>query len=297
MASKPIVLSLVIVNWNTQELLKQCLDSLYRNLPQFPTEIIIVDNGSTDGSLEMLASNFSDIKIIRNKDNLGFPKANNQGMKVSHGSYICLLNSDTKIDHDVFGPMVDYMESNHEVGIVGSRLKNADGSLQFSFGELPSLVGIFCQQGVPLHIIWGLKKFLPTLMCVDKSKYRQSHPVGWVKGACLLLTRGVYEKIGGLDERLFMYMEEVEYCKRCSDSGVEVHYLADVSVWHLERGSSKTGIRGSILGIYRGLYHYFRLHKPSWQLPILAGILRLGALLRMAKDPQTYWQALRIPTH
>ncbi len=289
-----ITLSVIIVNWNTSQLLKQCLTSLYVNMPIAPVEIIVVDNGSADESVEMIKNNFPDVILVRNKDNLGFAKANNQGMKLSKGKYLALLNTDTQIDHDIFGNLINFLDRNNDTGIVGPRLKNSDGSLQFSFGHLPSLVGIFCQQGLPLHVVPLLKRFLPTLLNINSNHYNYSHEVGWVKGACFIIKRKVYEKIGGLDEKVFMYMEEVEYCKRAWDSNYKVNYYADVSVWHLERGSSKNGKRGSILGIYKGIYNYFKIHKPSWQLFVVAGILKFGAIIRMVKDPKTYVEAFNI---
>ncbi len=294
MSINTVTLSVIIVNWNTSELLRQCLTSLYGNLPLEPIEIIVVDNGSSDESVEMIKNNFPDVVLIRNKDNLGFAKANNQGMKISKGKYLALLNTDTQIDHDVFGQLINYLEHNSATGIVGPRLKNSDGSLQFSFGHLPSLWGIFAQQGLPLHAIPLLKRFLPTLLDTNKNQYNYTHKVGWVKGACFVIRRKVYEKIGGLDEKVFMYMEEVEYCKRAWDCNYEVNYYADVSVWHLERGSSKDGKRGSILGIYKGIYNYYKTHKPKWQLYAVTGILRFGAIIRLMKDYKTYSEALRI---
>ena len=286
-------LSIIIINWNTRELLNACLASIYANSPVGKFEVIVTDNGSIDDSVEMIKGNFPLVKLIENENNLGFGKANNQGIKIARGKYVCLLNSDTLIEHDVFTPILRWMERHPKVGITGPRLNNKDGSLQPSVGYLPNLIGLLTHQALPLHAIWFVNRFLPTLQISYSDFYRKVRPVGWVKGACMVIRKSVIEKIGGLDEAIFMYGEEVEFCKRAWDQGWEVWLIPDVSVWHLDRGSSTNGKRGAILGIYRGIYYYYRKHHPH-QLGLVVIIMRLGAVLRLLKSWSIYSEALKI---
>lgn len=290
------VLSIIIVNWNTKELLGACLRSIYEHTHEVTFEVIVVDNGSEDGSQEMLKKEFPQANLIETGENLGFSKGNNVGLKAARGKYLLLLNSDTKIDTDAFAQMVAWMEAHSQVGICGPKLLNKDGSVQPSGGYLPNLLSIGFNQGLPLHNVPVLNRFLPALKVSYLGFYEQTKSVGWVSGACFMIRREVYEKIGGLDEAIFMYVEEVEMCKRTWDAGWEVWINPDIKVWHLERGSSISGKKGPILGVYKNLYHYFRKHQPSWQLPILEAILKAGALLRWPRAPEIYGEALRMPS-
>lgn len=287
-------LSIIIVNWNTKDLLKQCITSIQTSTSGISYETIVIDNASTDGSLEMLRDNFPGIKLIKNTENTGFARANNQGIKVAKGQFLCLLNSDTKIDHDVFTQMVDWLKANPDYGVIGPKLLNPDGSIQHSLGRFPNLLGLAVQLGVPFHVIPGVDLLFPTMYINTRSYYQQHQDVDWVKGACYLLRREVLKNVPGLDPKVFMYMDEVEFSLRIRQAGWGIHYTPDVSVWHLERGSSRTGKTGAILGVYKGLYNYFQKHMPAWQLPILKMILNLGALIRLPFDWSTYSQALQV---
>lgn len=289
------VLSIIIVNWNTKQLLQQCLDSVIKHT-SCTYEIIVVDNGSTDGS-QQLAKKYQQVKLIANQGNTGFTKANNQGIKQATGKYILLLNSDTQLHQDTFTSMSNYLENHPQVGIIGPRLLNRDGSLQPSAGNLPQLWGIFANQGIPLHIIPHSYKLFPILKVKDPGYYANTHTVGWVSGACFMIRQQLADQIGLLDENIFMYVEETEWCKRATDAGYQVIYYPETSIYHLEGASSRTGRTGPILGVYKGLYYYFNKHQPAWQLSILTIILKGGALLRLPMAPATYKQALAIDPH
>ncbi len=293
MSKVPPDLSIIILNWNTKNLLIDCIKSLLQYTKNIKFEIIVCDNASTDGSSTAVKKRFKNkIKLIQNSGNIGFAAGNNPGLKISQGRYLLLLNSDTKIDSNVFLPLVNWMDHHPRVGIASPKLLNRDGSVQTTIaGHLPSLLGIFCQQTLPLHVVPFINRFLPTLHVVYPSYYSYSHPVGWVQGSCFLIRRAVYDQNKGLDEHIFMYVEEVEYCKRANNHGWQIWYLADPQVWHLERGSSTSGKQGAIIGTYKGLKYYFHKHHPTWQLPLLILLLKLGALLRLPLNPPTYIQA------
>jgi hypothetical protein len=155
------------------------------------------------------------------------------------------------------------------------------------------LGGIFFNLTFPFHAIPGINRFLPALHFRNINQYLITSQVGWVTGSCFMIRKDVYEQIGGLDENIFMYVEETEYCKRTHDIGWQVWYLADEYIWHLERGSSISGNEGAILGIYKGLKYYFKKHKPGWQVNFLIWLLRIGALMRMPMAPKIYWKAFQ----
>lgn len=294
---KNLDLSIIILNWNTSDLLVQCLNSVFKFTKKINFEVIVCDNGSTDGSEKIIKRKFGKkIRFIQNGKNLGFSAGNNPGLKMAKGRYLLLLNSDTKIDYDVFSNLVKWMDKRPQVGVCGPRRLNADGSIQTNgVGNLPSLQAVFFNLVLPFHKIPIFNAFLPALHFGNRIKYLMSHMSGWVTGACFMIRREVYEKIGGLDENIFMYVEETEYCKRVKDQGWQIWYVADDYIYHLERGSSTSGKTNAIVGVYKGLKYYFLKHKPAWQVKYLVWFLKLGAFLRMPLNMKTYlsaWKAV-----
>ena len=262
--------SIIIPSWNTRELLRQCLKSLISNF-QFPIsnfEIIVVDNGSTDGSPTMVAKEFPQARLIKNKKNLGFGAANNQGMKTATGDYLLLLNSDTVVGKDAPLKMATFLAENPQVGAVGCRLLNSDGSLQSSAGPFPSLGVVF------VMLFW--EHWLKNLV---RSSFKKTIEVDWVMGAALMVRREVIKKVGLMDEGIFMYMDEVEWCYRIKKAGFKVMFYPGAEIVHLFGGSSQTGRKDPILNIYRGLLYFYRKHYPSWQLSILKTMLKLKAVI------------------
>lgn len=275
-------LSIIIVNYNTRDLLRDCLNSIIRSNPlkdQLSSnyEVIVVDNASTDASVAMLKKEFPQVKLFQNKQNLGFAKANNQGIKIAKGKYLLLLNSDTKIVAGALEKMIDFMGENPQVGVLGPKLLNKDGSLQPSAGYFPSLPVIF-RQALFLHKIFPfnhLKQFKVT----RPAFYAKTHPVDWVAGACFLVKNDVFAKIGYLDEKFFMYVEEVEFCYRCQKAGWQIYLLPQAKITHQGEGSGDR--QKAILGIYQGLFLFYDKHKSGWQKVILKVILKTAALLRI----------------
>ncbi len=272
-----IKLSIIIVNWNTRELLRNCLKSISQGLmlnaegKKLNTEIIVVDNGSTDNSIEvvkMLKKSNSNvqIKLIENKKNLGFAKANNQGIEAAQGEYILLLNSDTVAKKGAIVKTIDWMDKNKNVDIVGCKLLNPDGSDQPSVGNFPNLFQVFKMLFLDF-ITGGWSMQSPNKII----------PVDWVMGAFMMVRKKVFNEIGGFDENIFMYMEEVEWCYRAKNQGYKTFFHPLPKVIHIKGGSSKTGKTGPILNIYQGLIYFYQKHKPKWQLFLVRIMLKLKA--------------------
>ena len=286
MEEKEIKISIIIPSWNTKDLLRNCLKSLGSSY-----EVIVVDNGSTDGTLGMIEKEFPYALLIKNKKNLGFGAANNQGMKKAKGDYLLLLNSDTIIKDKAPLLMANYLKNHPQVGTVGCRLLNKDGSLQPSAGPFPSLK--------IAAIMLFFEHWLGDLV---RRSFEKTKEVDWVTGAALMIKGDVLSKAGFMDEGLFMYMDEVEWAYRIKKAGYKVVFYPKAQIIHLGWGSSKSGRREPILNIYRGLIYFYKKHCPHWQLPILKLMLKLkaggayllGLLLNNSYLKETYAQALKI---
>lgn len=264
-------LSVIIVNWNTYVLLRQCLASVYRYTHGLTFDVWVVDNGSTDGSPEIVQREFPTAHLIRNQENLGFAKANNQALQQAPGRYLLLLNSDTVLHNNVFQPMLAFMDAHPAVGIAGPRLLNADGSRQYSCDFFPRR---------PLRLL--REKILdgcwPGNRLTRRGKmahwdYQTNFLVDYVIGAVLCIRRQTFELIGLLDEEFFMYAEDIDWCYRAVRAGWEIYYLGEQSVYHHNRGSSEgspnvsshlRALRSkSLLRFYKKHYGWFSAYLLS----------------------------------
>jgi hypothetical protein len=253
--------SIIIASFNTKALLKKCLASIKGG-----EEIIVVDNGSTDGSTQMVEKEFPKVKLIKNQKNLGFGAANNQGMKAAQGDYLLLLNSDTLIKDEAPLKMASFLAQNPQAGVVGCRLLNPNGTRQASAGPFPSLKVTF------VMLFW--EHWLKNLV---RASFVKTTEVDWVMGAALMIRREVVKKAGLMDEGIFMYMDEVEWCYRIKKAGFKVFFYPGASIIHLFGGSSQTGRETPILNIFRGLIYFYQKHYPPYQLKILKFMLKLKA--------------------
>lgn len=228
-------LSVVIVNWNTQELTRNSLASLERHLANVDHEVIVVDNASHDGSPEMIAAEFPHARLIRNTENVGFGVANNQGMRRALGSWLLLLNSDTELIDGSVARLLAHARGEPGLGVAHCRLQFPDGRLQHSAYRFPS-VRLALFEGT------GVYKLLPKragkILLGGYWDYAQERDVDWVAGAFMLLPREVFEQTGGFDERLFMYGEDLEWCYRIRDGGWRIRYYPDATVMHVDHASA-----------------------------------------------------------
>lgn len=271
-------LSIIIPSYNTRQLLMACLSSIYKST-KTPFEIIIVDNASTDGTVQEIEQKYKDIKLIKNKMNLGFARAVNQGLKEAKGQYPLILNSDTEILDEAIDKEIDFLRIHNDVGAVGCQLKNPDKSIQASGGYLPNLFNVFLWMTF-LDDFPIFKKIFPSFHVQDKNFYKREHKLGWVTGAFLLTKKEVLEKVGFFDEEMFMYVEEVDWCQRVNKAGLKVVFDPTASIIHYKSASTRRGKAG-ILEEYQGLKYFFSKTKASWQMSILKVLLKLGAFLRI----------------
>ena len=274
-----MTLSIIIVSFNSLEYLRNCLHSLYQTISKISFEIIVVDNASKDGTVKMLQKEFPAVKLIQNKKNLGFAKANNQGIKISKGRYILLLNPDTQVLPKSIEYLFDFMEKNPKIGIAGPRIINSDGSLQFSIGFFPTLWDIFLEY----FLLLPLKKRL-----VKKSLERlHQNPTqaDFLLGACLFIKREVFDKIGLLDEQFFLYSEEVDFCKRAKETGLGIYYFPRASiVHHLSKSTSGSAnlmkrIKSRI-HLQESHFKFFRKHSNFLTAHLVKLIISFSLFLR-----------------
>lgn len=231
------LLSIIIVSFNTCDVTKQCINSIYSSVWTDKFEIIIIDNNSSDGSVEMIRENFPNVKIIANKKNKLFSIANNQGAAIAKGRYLLLLNSDTIVKENNLQKMIDFFKKCPEnIICIGPKILNPDGTLQ-SRG-FPRWGNKFQHYAT----LYGLDKILP-LYILSKPLDRRAnktHITGWVAGCCMMIPRDKYLEIGGLNENLIFYGEEPEFGYRTNKLGYKTIYYADAYIIHLGGVASKT---------------------------------------------------------
>jgi GT2 family glycosyltransferase len=291
MNSAPITpdLSIIIVNWNTRQLLSQCLRSVIDNLHGISIESFVVDNGSTDNSVEMVRREFPEVTLIENRENLGFARANNQAIRLSRGRFILLLNSDALLMPNTVQKMINVMESDPSIGIAGACFVYPDNRPQVSHGPLPNF-------WIELCSLYGLDK-------LDKAKVGQQgyKDTGWVDGACMLIRKTLLDHIGLLDEAFFMFSEEVDLCNRCHKQGAKVVWIESARVIHVRGGSTGQTVQ-RVMHLYSGKLLYFYKHfgpnaeRHLKRMMIMAAmikgifyrLLRVISLGRIQKD-EFWW--------
>ena len=223
-------LSIVVVSWNTRALLSRCLESVHTNGGNTSFEVVVVDNGSTDGSQEMVRAEFRKARLIENVENVGFARANNQALPLCNGRYVMLLNSDSEVLPGALDTLLDFMDAHPEVATVGPQLIDPTGALKIlTAGRLPSLRSVF------LHYFF-LSRLFPRIFrgvyLVPSQVGEEPVPVEWVTGACLLARRDVFVELGGLDESYFMYAEDMEFCQRVVRAGLSIYLVPAAKVIH-----------------------------------------------------------------
>lgn len=239
--------SIIIVNWNTKDLTLQCLESVFKNIKRISYEIYVVDNGSTDGSPAAIKTKFPQVNLIINKENKGFACANNQGIPTAKGKYVLLLNSDTVIFPESIEKMYKFLEETPAAGAVGCELLNEKGERQFSARRYP-------------NIRFALRKyFLIDKQAYDYEMHSPPFEVEALSGACLMVKKEVFTKIGLLDESYFMYSEDIDLCYRIKKAGWSNYFMPNVKIIHL--GSKSLGINyhSSIFE-----YSYHPLHYTNY---------------------------------
>lgn len=270
-------LSIIVVNWNTRDLLRNCVQSIYRTLDALEFEVLVVDNASSDGSADMIADEFPTVRLIRNTENAGFARANNQAIRTSRGWCALLLNSDAVLLEETATCMVDVLRQHPRVGIVGAQLLNPDRTFQGSYADFPSLTGelLLATKLADRVRHAGYPNYPPEQSQNDRT-------VDWVSGACLLARRDAIDDVGLLDEEYFMYTEETDWCYRMRRAGWLVFYCAAAQVLHWgSQSSARVPERRRSL-VYRSKWLFMRKHRGEAAAAMFRVALWGASLLKLA---------------
>jgi N-acetylglucosaminyl-diphospho-decaprenol L-rhamnosyltransferase len=271
--------TIIVVNWNVRDLLRKCLLSLCHadrraeNLPRasghdplssaapeshIESQIIVVDNASSDGSAAMVKQQFPTVHLIENSDNVGFGAANNQALRLATGAFILFLNPDTEVRPGAVRSLLDFLQERPQVACVGPKLLYADGTTQSSRRSFPSLGTAFVES----TILQRYLGWLPSLRAFYRSDDSDDEPrqVDWLVGACLLVRRAALDEVGAFDERFFMYSEEMDLCYRLSSAGYQTWFVPQAEVLHYEAASSSQDLFRRDVHFHESRYRFFRKH-------------------------------------
>ncbi|KKQ67178.1 MAG: glycosyltransferase [Candidatus Daviesbacteria bacterium GW2011_GWA2_38_24] len=263
-------LAVIILNYNTNKLTQDCIRSVLKNTKDIKYEIWVVDNASTDKSVEEIKKNFPEINLIENKENGGFSKGNNLALKKAKVKYYLLLNSDTIVLDNALKNLVDFAKENN-FDIVSCKLLNNDKSFQPNVGNLPKGLSLISWI-TGLDDIFNKFNFnIGTYHLQDEKFYKNGMEVGWVGGTAMLIGSEVIEKIGYLDENIFMYAEDVDYCWRAQKAGFKVGWTNKAEIIHLGGGSSHSPKFNQWKGEFKGLLYIYQKYYGR----IFAAFLKL----------------------
>jgi len=255
-------LSIIIVNWNTKDLLLQCLKSVYKAVKEMETEVIVIDNGSQDGSGMEVEGTFPAVHLIENEKNLGFAKAANQGLRKASGRYALLLNPDAQVKEGASDRMCSFMDAHPEAGVVGAQLLNADGSKQNSIANFPSLATELLNKSL-------LRWLFPDRFLGKGRDYPEPVEVDSVIGAGMMVRRDTMEQVGLLDEGYFLFLEETDWCYRMKKAGWKIYHVPHAEIYHLQGKSAEREKNRARVEYYRSRYHFFKKNRGSLQYSIL----------------------------
>ncbi len=270
-------ISIIIINTNEKHFLEPLLNSIKENVQRVAYEVIVVDNNSTDGSREMLKDRFRDVKSVEMDHNAGFSKANNRGAQVAKGKYLLILNPDAIVCENALEKMYDFLEKERSVAVVGCKLLNPDGTLQRSCGIFPNLqteffIRTFFNRLFPKSKLAGAYQ-------LGSWDYSTVAEVDWVTGACLMIRKELFDQLGGFDEQMYMYYEDVDLCYRVWRSGGKIYFLPDAAVYHYLGGSWRKNRQIPIFNGCKSSLYFFRKHYQSWKAPVLKLLMMLEILV------------------
>ncbi len=279
-------LSVIIVNYNTIALLEKCLASLLSNDGRISMEIIVVDNNSSDGSVKKTATKFLDVRLIENEQNLGFSKACNQGLEVATCDYVLFLNPDTTVPDRALEQCVAFMREHRDVGLLGCKLLNTDGSLQPSCADFPYLRNIFLDHMLRRQFFPETFRQKMLLRCWRHDRIRE---VDWVLGAFMLTRRSLMERLNGFDEDFFLYGEDLDLCYRIEKAGWRVVFFPEAGVVHVGNPVWDDARKGLV---YKALLTFYKKHFGIWKYILLKSFILGPGERRLSGSKTTYLQPI-----
>jgi GT2 family glycosyltransferase len=287
-----IDLSIIIVNWHARDLMERALDCVYATVRSSSFEVIVLDNSPGDGTAELLRERFPAARLLANRENIGFARANNQGAAVARGRYLLLLNPDAFVHAGTLDRLIAFMDDHPEAAAAGPRLRYADGRLQRSVTSFPTVL-------TELWTTLGLDRAFPGSPIFGRYKVtywdmEDLREVESLMGACIILRRSAIEETGLFDEQFFMYSEEVDLCYRLRKAGWKNYFIPDVEATHLWGGSSQRVPATTFLRLFRSRVQFFRKHYGEGATLLYKAVLLLAGALRVIGAPIVF--ALRRDT-
>lgn len=276
----PKDISIIIVNYNVRHFLKRCIESIYNSRVDFlDIEVYVVDNASIDGSNDMIRSDFKDVRLIANTENVGFAVANNQAIRLAEGRHVLILNPDTVLQEDTLQMCYDYMERHNEVGAIG--VKMIDGAGKFlpeSKRDLPTVWNSFAK-------LSGLAALFPSSKlfngyALGHLDHNENHTIQVLCGAFMYVRKSTIDNVGMFDERFFMYGEDIDWSRRIIEGGYEIHYLADTTIIHFKGESTKKASLSYVKTFYNAMTLYVEKHYSGSSGKWFARLLKLGITAR-----------------
>ena len=270
-------LSCIIVNYKNSEPLKDCLASLYQTAQRIDFETIIVDNSENDLGLQPLKELYPKAQFVSNSSNVGFAKANNQAAKIAQGKVLIFLNPDTILSDQAIDSMYRYYCSHKETGVLGPKVVDPEGSLQYSCRRYPTLwTGLFNRYSI-LSRLFPENRFTSQYLMRDFN-HNEIRQVDWLSGCCLMVSKNTFEKSHGFDENYFLFNEDVDLCRTIKQAGKEVIYFPEATITHqVSTSNSKTTAR-VIIQRHLGMMHYFK--KYHGQNLLTRGVINFFISLR-----------------
>jgi hypothetical protein len=266
-------LSIITVPWNVKDLVRKNLKNIFKNTSNLKFEVIAVDNDSRDGTTEMIKTEFPEVKSIFNDYNAGFAKANNQGIKIAQGRYVLLLNPDMRVKPGTLETMVKWMDEHPEAGVAGCKLIKEDGEVVPHVRRYPS---IFDQAMIILKVPHICSKVLDHYLWRDFD-YDKEQEVDSIRGSFFMIRREVLDKLGGLDERYFLWFEEVDFCKQVREAGYKVMYTPVTECFDYVGKSFAQVPTGKLQNIFQdSMIKYFKKWQPAWQVVVLKMVWPIG---------------------
>ena len=262
-------ISIIIVNFNTRDLLRDCLNSISKTVLDISYEIVVVDNASSDGSIAMLEEEFPGVRIIKNAENRGFGAANNQAFRIMKGRYALLLNSDTILTEHAVEALFAFMESSPAAAMACGQLLNVDGTKQNSIAAFPTLLTLLFNTAF-------LEYLFPTRYPSKRHDYKEPIEIDSGIGACLMVRKDAIDDVGTFDERYFFFFEETDWAREMRSKGWKIFHVPTARIYHLQGQSIGRDVQ-SRLEFYRSRYQYFR----KWNSGTVYVLLSCAVFIRL----------------
>ena len=269
-----IIISIVIVSFNVQTTIEDCLSSIITSDKRKVFEAICIDNLSIDQTTQIISKKFPQVRLIKNKKNIGFAAAVNQGAGIAKGECLLFLNPDTIVKPDCIKNMVNFLKEKKDAGVVGCRILNPNGSLQPSCGTFPTIINIILDR-IPI-----LNKLFKTELIRQEGYYEKEQSPDWTSGAFFMVRRDIFLSLGGFDEKYFLYVEDVDFSYRAKKAGYKIYYNPKAEIIHYDMGKSKERKNFKAKQIRIGFTIFFGKYKSLPYLFLWKMILTIELILK-----------------